>query len=205
MNCGMAGSDPFFEYVLLRDKLLKYKPDVVVVMINESDINDVVSWGGFDRFRPDGLVGRRSGGPWWEFIYADSYLFRLFIKKAFVLDDMFYTTGQRAELRSMAIKELNLCMDSLQVLCTANNIYCFFAFNPFRNDFQNGLGETKQIIESASAKGYKTIDLLPYFRPKGVNEQNSSEYFGAVDGHCNNKGYQMVAKGIRQAINESPH
>lgn len=53
MNCGMAGSDPFFEYKLFEDKLLKYKPDDVFVFVNVSDIFDVMTRGGFERFRTD--------------------------------------------------------------------------------------------------------------------------------------------------------
>src|ERR1043165_5059079 len=35
-NAGISGADPFYEYTLLRDKLLKYKPNIVMVGINSS-------------------------------------------------------------------------------------------------------------------------------------------------------------------------
>ena len=45
-NCGMSGSDPVFEFRTFQDKLLRYAPDMVTVVINASDITDVITRGG---------------------------------------------------------------------------------------------------------------------------------------------------------------
>lgn len=42
MNCGVAGSDPLFEYVLFKEKILKYHPDEIVICFIQTDIWD--SW-----------------------------------------------------------------------------------------------------------------------------------------------------------------
>jgi hypothetical protein len=56
MNAGVCGSDPFYSYVLLKDRLIRYKPDLVLLALNASDLNDLLIRGGMERFLPDGSV-----------------------------------------------------------------------------------------------------------------------------------------------------
>jgi hypothetical protein len=48
MAAGVAGSDPFYEYRLLVDKLLACQPDLVMTVVNVSDVIDVIVRGGKD-------------------------------------------------------------------------------------------------------------------------------------------------------------
>ena len=53
-NCGVGGSDLIFEFTLFRGRLLKYKPSMVIVTVNNTDIPEVMIRGGFERFAQDG-------------------------------------------------------------------------------------------------------------------------------------------------------
>ena len=78
MNAGVSGSDPVYYIELLRRKLLKYHPDLVLTTINRSDIDDVIWRGGFDRFAPDGQLKERRF-PWWTWLFDRSRLVRAFV------------------------------------------------------------------------------------------------------------------------------
>jgi hypothetical protein len=75
LNAGVAGSDPFYEYVLVRDKLIQLHPDYVVVDINSTDITDFIFRGGLERFKADGSVVYNKG-PWFAGLYHWSYVVR---------------------------------------------------------------------------------------------------------------------------------
>ena len=45
-NAGVAGSDPFFSYSILRDSLFRLEPNLIIVAINPSDFSDFVFRGG---------------------------------------------------------------------------------------------------------------------------------------------------------------
>jgi hypothetical protein len=78
MNAGTCGCDPFINYVNYRDRLLKYKPDVILQTLSSGDMNvDIIVRGGMERFKADGKVQYRKA-PWWEPIYALSNLSRLY-------------------------------------------------------------------------------------------------------------------------------
>lgn len=78
-NAGISGSDPFFEQVLLRDRLLALKPELVVIAVNGSDLDDFVFRGGEERFIPDGSTRYRSE-PAIEPLYHHSHLARLILR-----------------------------------------------------------------------------------------------------------------------------
>ena len=61
INAGISGSDPFFEYQLLKERLLKYNPNMVIVAINSSDIDDLIIRGGMERFQPGGILKYKEG------------------------------------------------------------------------------------------------------------------------------------------------
>lgn len=75
LSAGVSGSDPCFAYQLLRARFLRYRPDLVILSINESDICDAIWWGGLERFRSDGTTGGRPRPRSFVF-YRDSHLAR---------------------------------------------------------------------------------------------------------------------------------
>jgi hypothetical protein len=54
MNGGVHGSDLFFSYDLFTRCLLQYKPDLVILNLNSTDIGDVISRGCSERFDTQG-------------------------------------------------------------------------------------------------------------------------------------------------------
>ena len=88
-NAGVAASDPFFELRLLEERFLAYRPDLVIATLNSTDIEDVMAWGGMERFQPDGHTRSRPA-PRFEPLYARSHLVRWITHRLLELDHRFH-------------------------------------------------------------------------------------------------------------------
>ncbi|MCW5906361.1 MAG: hypothetical protein KIS94_00740 [Chitinophagales bacterium] len=76
LNAGISGSDPFFEFKLLQQLQQQYLVTEAIFMVNCSDLLDVMTKGGNERFLENGdLLFCKA--PWWEPLYAISHVFRL--------------------------------------------------------------------------------------------------------------------------------
>ncbi|MCO5229642.1 MAG: SGNH/GDSL hydrolase family protein [Chitinophagales bacterium] len=80
-NGGRSGGEPFRSFFIL-EKLIErgYRPDLIVLLINSSDLLDYVIYGGSDRFDQK-FRGSFNNGPWWEPFYASSFIVRALVKK----------------------------------------------------------------------------------------------------------------------------
>jgi hypothetical protein len=84
VNGGISGSDVFFEFHKLEKILYNtYKPQKVIISINDSDISDITFRGGSGRFLANGYLRYRSSAPWWEYIYSWSYICRIIAHQVF--------------------------------------------------------------------------------------------------------------------------
>jgi hypothetical protein len=196
LNCGVSGSDPFFEYILLEKKILKtYKPDRIYVAINSSDIFDVMTRGGFERFTEDGELHYKNT-PWWEQLYAQMFLFRLFADKCLKVDFSLMSAAQRKQEQENAILELESCLDTFQKLCANNNVKLYFVFHPRADEVSSRSLVTSSILSYARNKNYNVVNVLDAFIQKGVNGSNVKEYFWPLDGHNNSRGYRVIAESL---------
>lgn len=200
MNGGVAGSDPFFEYQLFHERLIKYKPDMVFVFLNISDITDVIVRGGFERFDSNGKPHYKVA-PRWESLYAKIHLVRA-VAKAF-LSRQFLLPEEEKKARLEAIDKIEKCLDRFQSTCAENSIKCVFVFLPVKSEICKGIMDTDPIMKYAERANYPTIDMYDFFRKNNVSAANAKYYYGKYDGHNNSTGYAMVAKGLQQYFEDS--
>ena len=99
----MAGSDPVYSYVMLKDKLLGFRPHLVIQCVNTSDLDDFLFRDGLERYK-DGRTKFRSG-PWWELPYRFSHVIRLLVHALFRYELTLVSESQMFELHSRAVKE----------------------------------------------------------------------------------------------------
>ncbi len=64
INGGIMGNEPIAEYIILKELLLPYKPRVVILAVNCTDISDIVELGGWERFN-----NNHRKIPWYAYIY----------------------------------------------------------------------------------------------------------------------------------------
>ncbi len=118
-NAGISGSDPFFEYVLFRDKLARFRPDCVLVSINSSDIHDFILKGGMERFHADGTSHFRNA-PEYEMLYEKSHIVRAFCDLALrqPLTGVFLNEDELAQEMNNSVRKICGVIDSFRHLLT---------------------------------------------------------------------------------------
>ena len=188
-NAGIAGSDPFFGYRLLEKKMLKYKPDLVLVAIASSDYNFYHFRGGFERFIPDGYQFRQ--GPYWEKFYAVSYICR------YITDDLlqykyFFTKEEYKEDSIKAMNDIYNCIHRFYELSLKTK----FAFSVvFYDDNSDQLDPVMDSLKKE--KIIPVFDLFEYNRNiEKLTYQRRKAIYWPIDRHCNSRGYDVLAKGV---------
>ncbi|MBS1687039.1 MAG: hypothetical protein JSS76_20045 [Bacteroidetes bacterium] len=199
-NCGSAGSDPVYEYRLYHDLLLKYQPDMAVVVINGSDVNDVVVRGGFERFLPDSTV-RYHAGPWFEPLYARSYIVRSFARNVLGYNWQLIPGAELPARTERANAILTATLDSFVALCKEKNIHLLFCFHPMRAEALGyGSYQMRPLLAHCYAQHLPYVDMVSDMTHKGYSDPQIEELFWPIDGHCKNKGYLYLAELISKAI-----
>lgn len=200
INGGVCGSDLLYSYVLLKNKLLKYKPDLVLLAINSSDLTDIFIRGGMERFQSDGSVRFRDP-PWWEPIYALSRISRLFFS-ALGYNELLYK-----EKKTDFKKEKQIIIENIHAyhkLAIENNFKFVVIFNPHKGEIEAGQMSLSGICEQLKhSKEVEVLNLLDYFiKKEKINSSNCGQYYWKKDGHHNAKGYELFARGVEWKLKE---
>ena len=201
VNAGIGGSDPVFACKLFEDKLGVYQPDLVLLSINPSDIEDLTIRGGFDRFRSDGTV--QVTEPYkWEWLYGISYTFRLIIHHGLGYSDHLNLDKlhPKTETPAMIMQAVN----RLKQLCEERDAAFMVIVHPLRNDFEGeeyDWEEMNVLIDSLSANGVSYLDLKPWFMNAGyTNLEEAKEIYWEKNGHFNPIGYRIYGEGVKEAL-----
>ena len=104
-NAGVSGSDPFYAYVLFRDKMKIYQPDLILVAVNSSDITDYFVRGGLERFCEDSTV-RYKKPPWIESVYRPCHTCRIFLKYFVRMNDFMIRNKDYRKLEKKSTEEI---------------------------------------------------------------------------------------------------
>lgn len=191
-NAGISGYDPFFEYMLLNERMLKYKPDLVLVALGSSDFNFYRFRGGFERFTADGFHYRK--GPWWEKLYAISYIFRFYLNN--VLHYKYKYLQSPSDYRADSIKadkDIENCVARFYQLSLKEKFKLAIIFI----DDRGGERYAYLINKLNKENIIPVIDLTEY--NKNIEKLNPSDlnaYFWPIDKHCKSGGYELYSKGI---------
>ena len=203
LNAGNCGSDPVFSYKNLKDRIINYHPDIVLMTVSENDIDfDIPLRGGFERFASDSTLKFKEA-PLWEPITAVSYLARLImgfagkdISKPVSPNDKNEVMRTNSLLKDLAVK----CND----LGNEYNFDVVFVLLPDKNDmqrrnFQFDFAEFKKAADSLSRT--QIINLIPlYFEYIEAQDKKYEDYYWVIDGHHNSKGYEMMAECIQKKL-----
>lgn len=200
-NCGIAGSDPFFEYVQLREKLIYLHPDVVIMSINYSDINDCMTRGGLERFHSDGTT-QFAPGPWFEPLYKNVHLIRMFVHFVLRYDFSLLSPSRHEQRAKDALQQLAVCADSARVLCADHGVRFLVVLHPYLDPHDRYL--QKQDILPAmmpllQQKHIDAINLFSDFR-KVVTTANYQVYSWPRDMHYTARGYDLFAHLLLQRM-----
>lgn len=200
-NAGVCGSDICFEYVLLKDKLLKYQPDLVLLVVNASDLTDLFIRGGMERFQTDGTI-RYKKPPWWEPIYAISHISRLFFS-VLGYSEIFYN-----DKIGFCKNEKKILIDTIllfEKLAQENGFKLIVILNPTAEEIQTQKMVLKEIGEYLTKKTEPdVINLYSYYtETEKINSSNYSDFYWKYDGHHNARGYEVFAQGVEHELKKN--
>jgi lysophospholipase L1-like esterase len=202
LNCGHNGSDVVFEWYKLEQKLLKlYRPDIVVVSINRSDIQDLIFRGGKERFKSKRKL-QYNTGPWWKYLYAISHTSRFFIHNLLDVEWHYLTKEAYAKASLDATETMKqIITDALFPLAKKHDFKLLVAFAPMKYEIENKVIELQGChdgikIEDGSFHKCSLLDTFVTLSSTG----NLTEYFWPIDLHCTSKGYEVWAEQIFHEI-----
>lgn len=197
MLAGVSGSDPFFGYVMLRDKLLEYRPDWVLYALNYSDIDDVVVRGGMERFRPGGTVAFRQA-PAIERWYRRSHVVRMVAHELFGYNYLLLRPRRMEALRRESAGLVAEALDSLNALCRQNGIAFTAVIHPLYNELeaQTYTSHLDSLLGRLKASGFPLCDLMPWFIGEYAMHERVLDFYWEYDAHFNSRGYDAFAHGV---------
>lgn len=204
-NAGVSGSDPIYGYKNLHDRLLVYKPDLVLVALSENDILfDFGVKGGFERFVNDSTVQGRAA-PWWEPLYAASYTLRIMLNTLNLnLERIFVQDPPQQEVYNDRLAILETMMQRYDSLAARNSFQVVYIVFPTRHDFhvEEYPFPLKQVEAMVQKKpNAKLINLLPCYQQYARQHNKTyKDYYWVIDGHHNPQGYYMMAHCIAENL-----
>lgn len=202
LNAGVSGSDPFYNYVLLKDKLLPYNPAIVIVTYGY-DLDDIIVRGGMERFGTDAKAHFRYFS-YTEPFYALSYTFRLLVHEAFGLNHLFMSEKNYENALEIAVETLRESIFFYRGLADVYNFRLLFVFYPQRHNILNGhYGHLGKLVDYTKLCRFHVLDLNEYFiNSRGINQTNINNFVWPDDGHYKAAGNQMFGQAVFEKLKQ---
>jgi hypothetical protein len=185
-NAGSCGSDVFYNYKILTDKLMLLKPQIVIECINSTDVSDVIWRGGLERFNEDGTVSGKVG-PSWEFVYHISHVFRAFMHVFFRYNEDLISENDLLLKEKEAIELIENQIKQTAQFCLKNKIEYHLLIHPLPSELIEDAIEPFELVEQLKNKPYVTL-LFESFNDYYRNNDIVKDYW-VVNKHYNSKGY----------------
>jgi lysophospholipase L1-like esterase len=201
LNGGMSGSDPFFEYQLLRQRLLRYRPDLVIVAVNQTDVNDVQWWGGMERFCPDGSARGRPEPPGFA-AFRHSHLARWYLYTFGGLDRASLAFGPHAQRQWQAHLDLLGAFDAIDALREDQPFELLVVVHPMAFGVARRHSSIfLNFFEGLAERGIDVVDLAEAMHAELAGLE-LEEFAWPIDGHFNARGYAALARCVERALLE---
>lgn len=212
LNAGICGSDLFYMNALVRDKLLRYRPDAIIYLINVSDVSDVIFRGGQERFLPDGTTRFRPA-PWFEDAFRYSHAIRMVCRYVFDIDDSVLLTRTQLETAQLdAIEQLSEEIIIAQKMCNENDVKCSVMVHAIPTESFAELSQTLPSMVMGNNGPDRAMELMQEYMPlehaliaeAGLNNgltigvsaysgMEREDYAWPINGHFNAEGYRIFA------------
>ncbi len=201
VNAGICGDDPFYAFVLLRDRLAALSPDLVILAQNATDVTDAVRRGGLERFAPDGTVvyphaglGRRMVfSSAWACFLAEAvldYHWMYLPRETFWADMVRFTSSRAPDL-----------VERFRALGRERGFSFAVIYHPMHFEVISGRYCQDSVLYLSALKrtGAPVLDLMPFFLKNGA-QKDLDRWFWPKDGHLKPWGYEVMAGEIRREL-----
>jgi lysophospholipase L1-like esterase len=199
---GVAGSDPFYCYKLLKNKLLGFKPDLVTLAVNNSDVTDVIARGGNERFLADGTV-RFAEPPGDEWMFARSHLYRIWLIAVLHHDWFGLSPSEQVAKRGEASRKLQSILAEYNTLGIEEGFRFLVILHPDSYELSTGAYafDAAQLKRYLSESGISYVDLMEHFvKRTGPERESREKLYWKKDFHHNEAGYRIFAEGVEEYL-----
>lgn len=198
MICGgVSGSDPFYGYRIMLDKLLAYQPDLVLLVVNHSDIMDVITRGGMERFAPDGTTSPVDAPdlPW---MFDSSQLVRMILFEVFDYTHALVPRKERNIKGEQALEKIKKLVLEYDSLLASQGIEFALVIHPYYKELdRNKYEKLEPLIQFARQRQINVIDTMPYLRAKLTEHDNRlADIYWPGDMHFTEVGYRYLAEAV---------
>ena len=198
---GVSGSDPFYGYRILVDKLLVYRPDFVLLVVNHSDIMDVILRGGMERFLPDGTV-KGVDPPDMPWLYESSHFTRFILFELFDYTHLLIPRAERDRRAQQALEEIMKLVREYSALLESHDVEFVLVILPFRGELKRNQYEKLDLLRKFALKhDVEVIDTKPYLHEKLMEHKNRLEdLYWPSDNHFTELGYRYFARVVETGL-----
>lgn len=206
MAAGVAGSDPFYEYHLLVDKLLAYQPDLVMMVVNRSDVIDVIVRGGDERFLQNGRVkGVEPPSTIVTWLYQNSHFARFVLFEIFDYTHLMITKSERGRRAVEALAKIEALIVGLDKLLKDKGVEFILVVLPSRQDVErnryNDLSNMQGLLDFSRAHGIRTMEVKPYLMDRLADgDVELDDMFWRMDYHFTPLGYRYVGEAVQEGL-----
>lgn len=202
LNAGVSGNDPFYDWKMFHKIASRFDNiQSIIFLLNSSDINEVGQRGGHERFLENGRT-KFKPGPFWEPLYAVSFVFRAVSYKFFDINYSLLTPKQEEKIHTEAIQAIrSLFEDDILPHCKKEGIPVYVVSHPIEWELQGGgASYFKMVAALNSIPNIHFVDI--YDKIADAYDENPDIYYHS-DGHFNETGYRIIANTVFDMMQDS--
>lgn len=192
LSGGVSGSDLFRSYNLLNERLIKYRPDYLIILFNNTDFNDWIIKGDEKGARPN--INKPSRLKRLFFRY--SHLYRSISINIFKNSWLQQSPSEQKKSWHYFKKDFEeVLIKYTQLIGGADKI--LFVFHPLINEYEHQsyyypFDELMAIVNKHTIRVADVMECLKQSNAK------ATEIYWKMDMHFNSKGYGLVADCIAE-------
>lgn len=209
INAGSNGSDLLYSERLLVDVAFSLQPKLVLIVINDSDVEDLIQRGGLERFKSNNTTQFKKG-PWYEPVYAKSYVFRLIIHGVFRKSKLFLSPKEEKKAIAEANQEIEQSFLRITDFCDQRDIQVRYVIHPYPSygqlkasnktiPYQIDVRHYNQMLQDEQRKNGYVYDLNNALLDS-LQQLPYEAYAWPINGHFNDNGYKIMAEEIYRMI-----
>lgn len=206
VNIGNSGSDIIYCEKLFMDLAYRLKPQIVLFVTSDSDVQDIIQRGGNERFQ-ENFTTKYKNAPWFEKYYARSHIVRLIAHKIFNVRPILLTDAVYSREVEKANFIIDASMKRVKEFSDSLKIQVRFIIHPFPSvgyfeepfepiDFSLEKDDLTQMKEIEDKEKQKYIYYLNQSLIDTLRTLPFDSIAWRIDGHFNDKGYKIMAEQI---------
>lgn len=193
INARVSGNDPFFDWMMVKKLRTDHAIEKVVFLINTTDVNDVQMRGGMARFLPSGELDY-PGGPWWEPLYAVSFVSRLFFHGVLKVERNLMTSEEHLSSMNHAVRLMaGLFIDHVVPYAEENGIALHVVLHPMADETR-GQATVYEMLRDAlnGVQGLSFTDCMADI----ADHADPQSLYWPNDRHFKPDGYARLAQCV---------